>query len=446
MQQHKSIAVIGLGFVGLTTALGFAEKGHRVFGYDQDALKRASYQSGCVPFYEPGVEEALRRQLDKRFLLCNSIALAVQQAELIFLCVGTPVDEVGEMDLSSLIGALTEVLRCVSKDRFYGIAVKSTIPPGTMREHLIPLLLTEGFELGTQVGLAYNPEFLREGSAWNDFLFPDRIVTGSADDRTGRLLEEAYSLFQAPYHRVSPTSAEFVKLASNTLLATMISFANEQAMLAEKIGDIHIPTIFNLLHTDRRWSGQPAEMSKYIYPGCGFGGYCLPKDTFAFQRTAEKYGHRPKLLNAVLDINRDVMESCIERIVAKLGNLDQQVGILGLSFKPGSDDVRGTPSARMIELLLERGCRKIAAYDPMAMSAFSKHYTFPVTMMASVEELERSSDVVVIATAWEEFRTKQHVFDLNCVIDARYLLEDRGDNCNAQPILTNKSTPDVRLI
>ncbi|SLK20841.1 MULTISPECIES: UDP-glucose dehydrogenase family protein [unclassified Paenibacillus] len=415
------IAVIGLGFVGLAAALGFAEKDYTVYAFDIDVSKRNSLQLGEIPFHEPDMEEALSTHMNQGFTLCESMEEAISEADLIFICVGTPYQE-GGLDLSSLVSAIHDISRLMNVDQFKGIIVKSTIPPGTIRGIIKPLLESVGFKIGRDVGLAYNPEFLREGSAWEDFLKPDRIIIGEVDSRTAGLLEKVYLHFESPCIRVSPETSEYLKYASNALLATLISFANEQAMIAEKIGDVDIPQMFNLLHMDKRWSGFPAGMSHYVYPGCGFGGYCLPKDTLGLKYTASKYGHNAKMLEAVMKVNQDIADFTVEQIIRFLKHRDEQIGILGLSFKPGSDDVRNSPAARIIELLLDEGCTNLTAYDPVAMSPFREHYDFPIRMMNSLSEITVSSDICVIVTAWPEFQTLTHNSSAIRIVDARYLL------------------------
>ncbi|KAA8746134.1 UDP-glucose dehydrogenase family protein [Paenibacillus sp. UASWS1643] len=421
--KQPVIAVIGLGFVGLAAALGFTEKGYKVYAFDIDERKRTSLQQGKIPFYEPDMEEALSTHLNLDFDICESMEEAIFEADLIFICVGTPYEEEKGLDMSSLISVIHDISRLMNCNDFKGIVVKSTIPPGTMRSTLKPLLESHGLEVGRDVGLAYNPEFLREGSAWEDFLKPDRIIIGEVDSRTARLIEQVYSPFESPCVRVSPETAEYLKYASNALLATLISFANEQAMIAESIGDIDIPQMFNLLHMDKRWSGSPAGMSNYVYPGCGFGGYCLPKDTLALTHTAIQYGHKAKLLEAVMELNQDIADFTAEQIIGLLKHRDEQIGILGLSFKPGSDDVRNSPAARIIQLLLDEGCTNLTAYDPIAMSTFRNHYDFPIRMMNSLNEITVGSDICVIVTAWPEFQSLAYNTSVIQIVDARYMLD-----------------------
>jgi UDPglucose 6-dehydrogenase len=232
---------------------------------------------------------------------------------------------------------------------------------------------------------------------------------------------ELYAPFQAPVFRVSLNTAEFVKYLSNTMLATMISFANEMAMIADQIGGIDIPDAFRILHLDRRWHGAPAKMSSYVYPGCGFGGYCLPKDTLAMVAAGTAKGARPRLLREVLVVNDQVKEYVTQKIMTAAPP-ESRIGILGLAFKPQSDDVRTTPAKDIIEKLLACGYSQIAAYDPLAMESFRDAYPLPITYAETLAELVDCSDILVLTTAWPEFRQAREMLTKKPLIDGRYFL------------------------
>jgi len=412
------IAVLGLGFVGLTTALGFASKGLRVRGYDTSAQRLAGLRSGHIPFAEPGLAEALRSA--RSFTLEDSAEQALVDAEVVFLCVGTPMSGDGRADLSAVLTAVAAVLAAPdSAIRRRTIVVKSTVPPGTCRDQIAQFIRSRGFAVGSQIGLAVNPEFLREGKAWQDFMNPDRIVVGADDRQSASTVAALYRSFDAPVHEVSLTSAEFIKYLSNTLLATLISFSNEMALAARRIGDVDIPAAFRIAHADRRWSGTPAPMTSYCYPGCGFGGYCLPKDTLAMQRRGVEAGAEMELLDAVLRVNERVRQELLDGFCQEQPP-PARVAVLGLAFKPGSDDVRDTPSAFFVQRLLERRY-SVVAYDPVAMKAFDEVWGMPVEYAASLEEALAGADAALVVTAWEHFRglrgrTKPRIHDW------RYLL------------------------
>lgn len=415
------LAVVGLGFVGLTTALGFADKGFRVFAFERDEDKRNGLRSKTVPFHEPGLAEALRRHEGSRLQLVPTMREAVQAADLVFLCVGTPVGGRGQADLQPLLDALDEAIAAKRPGQYCGFVVKSSVPPGTIRDVLAERFHARGLTIGQDAGLACNPEFLREGSAWRDFMEPDRIVAGCVDGRTRRRLAALYARFDAPFEAVEPETAEFVKYASNALLATLVSFANEQAAIAERIGGVDISAAFRLLHQDRRWSGQPAAMSGYVYPGCGYGGYCLPKDTLALRHAAESFGAEPHLLSSVIAVNEEARLRFVGKIVERMERKEERIGILGLSFKPGSDDVRGSQAADVIRLLLERGIREIVGYDPLAMPAFERTYGLPIRYARSLEEAAELCEVLALVTAWDEFVRNRRLLESKKLVDGRYV-------------------------
>ncbi len=420
------VCVVGLGFVGLTTALGLAEVGHEVVGLEADATKRARIAAGEVPFHEPGLPEALGRHLGDRFSVQTEASAALAGAEAVFFCVGTPSGPDGRADLSILDAALAGVLDSLDRSGVRGQAapvmvVKSTVPPGTCAGHVADVMRAAGWEPGQDAGLANNPEFLREGYSWEDFTCPDRVVVGCHDQDAGERVAALYRPFGCDIDLVSLTTAEFVKYLSNTLLATLISWSNETAMIAHAVGDVDVPAAFGILHRDGRWTGSPAGMASYAYPGAGFGGYCLPKDTEALAGRARDAGVEPRVLDAVLDANRRVVEHAADRVMAVLPE-GGTVGVLGLSFKPGSDDVRETPAARLIEALLRRGVGRVVAYDPMANEGFAAAYDLPVECLGSVSEVAAAADAVAVATAWPEFRERIDDLAGVPVVDLRYYL------------------------
>ncbi|TLM78025.1 MAG: UDP-glucose/GDP-mannose dehydrogenase family protein, partial [Actinobacteria bacterium] len=355
----SKVAVIGLGFVGLTTALGFAAKGHEVAGVESGERRRADLEAGRVPFHEPGLAEALADCLGDTFAVTGDLAGAVRGADAVFVCVGTPSGDDGAADLTHLDAAVAQVLDAVRDEAVKPVlVVKSTVPPGTTAGHVA------GLVAGTGVPVAANPEFLREGVAWDDFMHPDRIVIGCEDPRAAEVLQRLYDAFDADVCVVSLTTAEFIKYLSNTLLATLVSYANEMSMIADGLGDVDVPAAFRILHRDRRWSGHPAAMASYAYPGAGFGGYCLPKDTAALAARARMLGVEPRILDGVLAVNVAIAEHVADRIAEAAGG--GVVSLLGLAFKPGSDDVREAPTAAVVRALAARGVARLLAYDPMA--------------------------------------------------------------------------------
>lgn len=412
------ITVLGLGFVGLTTALGFSKKGFKVYGIDVNKDRVNSIKKYEVPFYEPYLDDALREELGKNFLVDTPLEEAVNDSKVIIICVGTPGNADGSADLTYLLDAVKNVFEA-SKGDFKVIVTKSTVPPSTVSKKVKPYVDELNRQYNKEIGLASNPEFLREGYAWDDFMNPDRVVIGVEDERSKKILNEIYLPFNAPVHYVTFNSAEFIKYLSNTLLSTLISYSNEMAMIAEHIGDIDVPSAFKILHQDKRWFGQPASMASYVYPGCGYGGYCLPKDTAALASIARENGFTPKILEGNLEIN-EIIKEHVSQKVADVVPKESTIGILGLSFKSGSDDVRLSPSKFIIENLLNKGYKKIVAYDPMANKIFDQQYKLPITYADSLDSLVNQADELVLLTSWPEFKKNKDLISTRRLFDFRY--------------------------
>lgn len=412
------ITVLGLGFVGLTTALGFSKKGFKVYGIDVNQQRVNSIKKYEVPFYEPYLDDALRDELGNNFIIDSSLKEAVNNSKAIIICVGTPGNPDGSANLTYLLDAVKNVFE-VSDGDFKVIVTKSTVPPSTVSRKVKPYVDELNAQYKKLIGLASNPEFLREGYAWDDFMNPDRIVIGVEDEDSKEILNHIYLPFNAPVHYVTYNSAEFIKYLSNTLLSTLISYSNEMAMIAEHIGDIDVPGAFKILHQDKRWSGQPAAMASYVYPGCGYGGYCLPKDTAALSSIAKEHGFTPKILDGNLEINEEIKDFVANKIAASVpkGN---KIGILGLSFKSGSDDVRLSPSKFIIEKLLAKGYTNIIAYDPMANEVFAKEYNLPISYAQSLQSLVDQADALVLLTSWKEFKDNKQLLTTKRLFDLRY--------------------------
>jgi UDPglucose 6-dehydrogenase len=416
------ITVIGLGFVGLTTALGFSDKGYSVYGYDIDLKKKEKLTKGNIPFYEPYLDEKLNQHLNKGFKIVDDLQEAVDNSEVIFLCVGTPSKTDGSAYLGYILDAIKSITTCIKKPNFKVLVLKSTIPPSTTSENIKPYIESLGFKVGADIGLTNNPEFLREGYAWEDFMNPDRIVIGQEEDRSGQIVGKIYRSFNAPIYRVSLNTAEFIKYLSNTLLATLISFANEQSLIAKSIGDIDIKRAFQVLHLDKRWFGDPAKMTSYVYPGCGFGGYCLPKDTMALVNQSLNNSYSPEILKATLKVNETIKEFVVNDVAVSVEE-KEPIGILGLAFKANSNDIRDTPAKSIIEGLLQKGYKNIIAYDPMAIEEFKEAYSLPIEFSSNLKSLLAKVNHVVILTGWDEFLINKESIKQKNVFDYRYIYD-----------------------
>jgi UDPglucose 6-dehydrogenase len=416
------ITILGLGFVGLTTGLGFAKKGFRTYGFDINEERLNTLKNLEVPFFEPHLKEILEETLDKTFSLDTPFEEAIKNSEAIFICVGTPEREDGSASLEYLLTAIDQVLE-VETDRFQVLVTKSTVPPSTVTREVIPYVREKlGSVEGRKVGFASNPEFLREGYCWEDFINPDRIVIGVEDEESKAVLDKIYRPFEAPVHYVNYNTSEFIKYLSNTLLSTMISYSNEMSMIADAIGGIDVQKAFRVLHEDKRWYGSPAAMKSYVYPGCGYGGYCLPKDTSALVRISEKNGYEPPILKANIETNKSIKSHLVNRLDGKIA-AGEPLGILGLSFKPGSDDVRLSPTRDIIGLLLEKGYTNIYAYDPIASGEFKKHYPdLSIKYAGSLDEIVQKCDHLILLTAWEQFRENSELLKSKNLYDYRYAL------------------------
>lgn len=415
------VTVVGLGFVGLTTALGFAEYGHTVYGMEANVERLATIQGGKLPFLEPGLDGALKRHLGKNFIPTTDWEKSVAESDFVYYCVGTPYGEDGQADLTYLYGALEQTLAAIKDEKFRVLVTKSTIPPSTTEKRIVPFLSERGIEVGEKLGVANNPEFLREGHCWDDFINADRIVLGVSDRKSEGMLRELYEKSGVPVYAVSLNTGEFIKYLSNTSLACLISYANEMSMAADTIGNIDVAEAFRILHLDKRW--QSGSIRNYFYPGCGYGGYCLPKDTNAFYAVAKRAGFDGPILKNIISTNDGMPEVTAERIMKKAGG-DKNVciGMLGLSFNAGSDDVRDAPSAKIIKALNEKGYKNIVAYDPVAEDEFQKRYKFDYGCVDTCDEVLRKADVLAIATAWPEFKDVGSRTE-KPIVDCRYMLE-----------------------
>lgn len=402
------ISIVGSGYVGVTTGVGFAELGNDVTFIDVDENKIKAINSAKPPIFEKGLEELMNKNRDK-YKATNNYE-SILDTDITFICVGTPSKDDGSIDLSFVESAAREIGKMLKrKDGFHTVVVKSTVVPGTTEEVVKPLIEKEsGKRAFEDFGLAMNPEFLREGSAVDDFFNPDRIVIGVKDDKTREVLEMLYSPFNCPKLVTDIKTAEMIKYASNAFLATKISFANEIGNICKKLG-IDAYEVFKGVGLDHRIN--PA----FFRAGIGFGGSCFPKDVKALIAKARDVGEEPKLLKAVMDVNEGQPMRLIELLKKHIPNLrGKKVGVLGLAFKPDTDDIRESRAIPIVEELLKEQA-EILAYDPKAMDNFKQ--LFPQIRYAETPNEVLNADAVLIVTEWKEF--EQLDYKGKIVIDGR---------------------------
>jgi UDPglucose 6-dehydrogenase len=393
------ISVIGLGVVGLTTAVGFALKGHRVIGVDIDTEKVLSINEGINPTYEEGLSQAMKTVKVRATLDFEKIL----ESDISFLCGGTPGKADGTLDLRFVQGPVGQLAAVLDKKNSYHVVVvRSTVVPGTTDAAIAP-----NFPDAERIGLCVNPEFLREGTAIEDFLNPSRIIVGERDSRSGDILCQLYQEFDCPTLRTNLRTAEMIKYASNSYLATRISYINEIGNICKLLG-INVFDVAHAIGYDERIGHQ------YLRAGIGFGGFCLPKDVAALVARAKELGYTPRILEDVLAVNEDQPKRMIALLEKHIPDLkDKVIGLLGLAFKPGTDDVRKSKAIDVVGMLLERGAR-IKAHDPHAMKNFAK--LFPMIEYVSADEA-LNTDAVLILTEWDQFNSIDYTNKI--VIDGR---------------------------
>jgi UDPglucose 6-dehydrogenase len=394
----KNICVIGTGYVGLVTGVCFADLGNNVICVEIDLQKLDMLRAGKTPIYEPGLEELLDRNMRaKRLAFTDDYTFALQEADFIFITVGTPMGDDGAADLTQVRGAARAIGQHLNKDAI--IIDKSTVPVGT--GDLVASIIREHARPEVRFAIVSNPEFLREGSAMTDFFHPDRIVLGATDREVAEQVAALHEPLNAPVIITDLRTAEMIKYASNAFLATRISFINEIAQICEKLG-ADVKEVARGMGADKRIGPH------FLDAGIGYGGSCFPKDVLALHHMAASSGCHPQLLQAVMDINRDARQNFVAKLNDILGDLDGTViGVLGLAFKPNTDDMREAPSIDIINALLAKGAR-VKAYDPVAMERAGD--VLPtVTFCATAYDAAKDADALLLVTEWNEF--KQLAFD-----------------------------------
>lgn len=395
------IAVIGTGYVGLVTGVCFSDLGNTVIGVDTDESKLERLKKGESPIYEPGLSEMLTINLaGKRISFTNNLQDAVDRSEIVFIAVGTPQDKkTGQADLSFVWQVARELGNAIRSGTTRRIVIKSTVPVGTT-ESLEKIVRGRLKQRGVRatVACASNPEFLREGSAVRDFMEPDRVVFGSHDDKLRAILTSLYKPLGAPILSTNPRSSEMIKYASNALLAAKISFINEIANVCEGVG-ADIMDVSTGVGMDKRIG------AAFLYAGIGYGGSCFPKDTEALVYIAGQGGVRSRILESVVAVNKAQRQRFLEKIIRFYGNRlkGKRLAVLGLAFKPNTDDMREAPSIDIIRGLMKRGAR-VATFDPVAMAVARPMLPADVEYTTDPYSAARGADAVVILTEWNEFK------------------------------------------
>ena len=390
------IAVIGTGYVGLVTGACFAEFGVDVTCVDVDTSKIEKLNNGVIPIYEPGLDQIVEKNVKAgRLHFTTDIRSAVEGARVVFLAVGTPPMADGSPDMSYYQQAAKDVADAMNGYKV--LVTKSTVPIGTgkwLREFVSANLKTE-----TDFGVASNPEFLREGAAIDDFMRPDRVVIGSNEEEAIEVMKELYRplyLIETPIVITSLEAAELIKYAANAFLATKITFINEIANLCDAIGcDVH--DVARGMGMDNRIG------RKFLHPGPGYGGSCFPKDTRALTTVADHFGVETRIVDAVIEANDRQRDAMIPKIESLVGDLrGKKVGVLGLSFKPETDDMRESPAIEIVHAMIERGAT-VRAFDPVAMDE-ARHFLNGIEYATDEYDAIDGADALVIITEWNQFR------------------------------------------
>jgi UDPglucose 6-dehydrogenase/GDP-mannose 6-dehydrogenase len=404
------LTVIGAGYVGLVTGACLADAGHEVILVDLDDSKVADINAGDPPIFEPGLEDLLDKHVNRGLKASSDMTSAVAEAEVVMLAVGTPSNDQG-IDLTHLEKAARQVGEALAgRDDRPVVVVKSTVVPGTTSGRVGPILVeASGLELGSTIGLGVNPEFLTEGTAVHDFTDPDRIVIGADDEATAAVMLELYAGYDVPKMLCGTATAEMIKYASNTLLATLISFSNEIASLSARIDGVDVAEVMAGVHASRYLSAgdHPAEIASFIFPGVGYGGSCLPKDTVALAAHGRALGVPMPLLEQVDRVNRDQPIEVMRILSSELGGAikGRAIGVLGVAFKPDTDDVRESPAFPIIELLLGAGA-EVTAHDPMAIPNARKWLGERpgLDFEDDLSKVVAKASALILVTSWDEYR------------------------------------------
>jgi len=393
----RHIAIIGTGYVGLVSGSGISDFGHKVICADIDEEKIKVLQTGKIPIYEPGLDELVERNTKaERLSFSIDVGKIIRDSEVIFIAVSTPQSENGEADISAVKAVAKTIGQNLNNRKV--VCTKSTVPIGTGK--LVTSIINENNPEKMEFDYVSNPEFLREGSAVKDFLWPDRLVIGTESDWGFEVMRDVYRplyINETPIVHTTVETAELIKYASNAFLSLKISYINEISALCEKVGaDVHV--VAKTMGSDGRIS------PKFLHPGPGFGGSCFPKDTSALVSMAQNKNVPMRTIQAAIETNAHQKKRMVKKLQALTGDFSGlTIGILGLAFKSKSDDVRESPSLEMVGSLLKAGAQ-VKAYDPEANTSFAEFYP-QITYCKTWEEAVKETDAVAVMTEWNEFRT-----------------------------------------
>jgi UDPglucose 6-dehydrogenase len=404
--EKPNISVLGIGYVGLCTAVGFASKGYNVIASTHDAEKAAKINKGIPPFHEPNLQNLLEKTIQNGYLKCfvDQTEKAVLETGLTFNAVGTPSRPDGSIDLQFIEASSRDMGKALHKKSTYHVVIiKSTVVPGTTQDLVKPILEKESKKkCGLDFGLCMSPEFLRQGSAFEDTMHTDRIVIGEYDKKSGDTLENLYKDFYAknmpPTIRTTLSTAELIKYASNSLLATKISFINTIANICEKIPSADVKTVAAAMGLDKRIG------PLFLNAGLGYGGSCFPKDVKALMAYSKNLGYPLKLLDAVEDVNKTQPLKAIQFCKEQLGNLEgKRIAILGLAFKADTDDMREARAIPIINQLTKEGAI-VTAYDPVATPIAKTIFKNKIQYASSAISCLKNADCAILVTEWDEFK------------------------------------------
>ncbi len=431
-----NVSIIGCGYVGLVTGVCLADKGHRVVCVDIDKTKVDRINAAIAPIHEIGLPELLKKNVGKNFSATTDFDAAVRNSDLTLIAVGTPFDG-KEIDLT-FVKKTAEQIGAVLKTKaaYHVVVVKSTCVPGTTDEVVGPAIAAaSGKRVTTDFGLGMNPEFLSEGEAIRDFMNPDRIVLGGVDDCTTARMAELYTAFAGvPVLKTNNKTAEMIKYTSNAMLATCISFANEIGNLCSAVGGVDALEVMRANHINYYLSKRlpdgsmfKAPLASFFEAGCGYGGSCLPKDTKALVAHGEKFDQPMPLLHAVIDTNRKQPGQILSLLRKQLPDLSgKSIAVLGLAFKPNTDDLRESPAFPIIDLLLREGAT-VKAYDPEGGPGAKKVLGDKVDVVDSMKKCIDGVAAVVVVTRWDEFKQLpamlKHSNPSAVIVDGRRMLD-----------------------